>query len=113
MKKGRPPKFQEPRRPITVPFQRPLSVSSRRSILLAAIDSDCAAATVKATKAALLLEEKRQNPVELVEVLPGLSIIVIGPSRYLQKISWLRLVELAPLRFLLTGSRRGSEISKI
>jgi len=80
---------------------------------LAAIDSDCAAATVKATKAALLLEEKRQNPVELVEVLPGLSIIVIGPSRYLQKISWLRLVELAPLRFLLTGSRRGSEISKI
>ena len=34
--------------------------------------------------------------------MPGLAIIVVGPSRYLPKITWLRLVELAPLRFLLT-----------
>ena len=96
MKKGRPPKFQEPRRPITVTL--PESVLAQ----LAAIDPDRAQAIVKATKAAMPLDAKRRKPVELVEVLPGLSIIVVGPSRYLQKLNWLRLVELAPLRFLLT-----------
>ena len=96
MKKGRPPKFQVPRRPVTVTL--PESTLAQ----LAAIDSDRAKAIVKATTAALPLEAKRQKAVELVEVLPGLSIIVVGPSRYLQKIRWLRLVELAPLRFLLT-----------
>lgn len=96
MKKGRPPKFQEPRRPITVTL--PESALAQ----LAAIDPDRAQAIVKATKAAMPLDAKRHKPVELVEVLPGLSIIVVGPSRYLQKLKWLRLVELAPLRFLLT-----------
>ena len=96
MKKGRPPKFQEPRRPITVTL--PESTLAQ----LAAIDPDRAQAIVKATKAAMPRDAKGHKPVELVEVLPGLSIIVVGPSRYLQKITWLRLVELAPLRFLLT-----------
>jgi hypothetical protein len=96
MKKGRPPKFQEPRRPITV------TLPENTLAQLAAIDPDRAQAIVKATTAAMPRDTKGQKPVELVEVLPGLSIIVIGPSRYLQKIKWLRLVELAPLRFLLT-----------
>jgi hypothetical protein len=96
MQKGRPPKFQEPRRPVTVTL--PESTLAQ----LGSIDSDRAKAIVKATHAALPLDVKRQKPVELVEVLPGLSIIVVGPSQYLQKIKWLRLVELAPLRFLLT-----------
>jgi hypothetical protein len=34
--------------------------------------------------------------------MPGLGIIITGPSRYLQKIKWLRLIELTPSRFLLT-----------
>jgi hypothetical protein len=96
MKKGRPPKFEEPRRPVTVTL--PESALAQ----LTAIDSDRAKAIVKATRAALPVEAKLEKAVELVEVLPGLSIIVIGPSRCLQKIRWLRLVELAPLRFLLT-----------
>jgi hypothetical protein len=96
MKKGRPPKFQEPRRPITVTL--PESTLAQ----LVAIDPDRAQAIVKATKAAMPRDAKGHKPVELVEVLPGLSIIVVGPSRYLQKIKWLRLVELAPIRFLLT-----------
>ena len=40
--------------------------------------------------------------VELVEAAPGLGIILVGPSQFLQKIKWLRLVEVAPMRFLLT-----------
>jgi len=96
MQKGRPPKFQEPRRPVTV------TLPESALALLAAIDSDRAKAIVKATKAALPVDAKQQKPVELVEVLPGLSIIVVGPSQYLKKIKWVRLVELAPLRSLLT-----------
>jgi hypothetical protein len=96
MKKGRPPKFKEPRRPITVTL--PESTLAR----LAAIEPDRARAIVKATNAAMPADAKGRNPVELVEVMPGLGIIVVGPSRYLQKIKWLRLIELAPLRFLVT-----------
>ena len=96
MKKGRPPKFQEPRRPITVTLPEDILAQ------LAAIDPDRAKAIVKATRAATPLNEKRRKPVELVEVLPGKSIIVVGPSGYLKEIKGLRLVELAPLRFLLT-----------
>ncbi len=33
--------------------------------------------------------------------MPGLGVIIVGPSRYLQKIKWLRLVQLAPMRYLL------------
>jgi hypothetical protein len=48
------------------------------------------------------VEAKRQNQIELVEVAPGLGIIIVGPSQLLQKIKWLRLVEVAPMRFLLS-----------
>ena len=95
MKRGRPPKFQEPRHPITVTL--PESTLAQ----LAAINSDRSRAIVKAATAALPVDPKRK-PVELVEVLPGLSVILIGTSRYIRKIKWLRLVEVAPLRFLLT-----------
>jgi hypothetical protein len=68
---------------------------------LEAIDPDRAQAIVKATDAAMPLDAKRHKWVELVEILPGLGVIIVGPSRYLQKIKWLRLVEVAPTRFLL------------
>ncbi len=69
---------------------------------LASIDPDRARAIVKLTEAAMPLDAKRQNQVDLVEVSPGLAIIIIGPSQLLQKIKWLRLVEVAPMRFLLS-----------
>jgi hypothetical protein len=47
-------------------------------------------------------ESKLSKQVELVEVASGLAIIIVGPSQLLQKIKWLRLVEVAPLRFLLS-----------
>jgi hypothetical protein len=96
MNKGRPPKFKEPRRPITVTL--PESTLAR----LAAIDADRARAIVKATNAALPTDGKGPKPVDLVEVMPGLGIVIVGASRYLQKVKWLRLIELAPSRFLLT-----------
>jgi hypothetical protein len=96
MNKGRPPKFKEPRRPITVTL--PESTLTR----LLAIDADRARAIVKATNAVMPADGKGRKPVELVEVIPGLGIIIVGPCRHLQKIKGLRLIELTPTRFLLT-----------
>jgi hypothetical protein len=69
---------------------------------LAAINPDRAQAIVKAVGTAAPLDPKHQKSVELVEVAPGLGIILVGPSQYLKRIKWLRLVELAPMRYLLT-----------
>ena len=91
---GRPPKFQGPRRPITVTL--PENTLKR----LASIDADRARAIVKATDAAIPLDVKDYNPIEIVEVGEGLGIIIVGPSPLLEKIEGLRMVEVAPLRFL-------------
>lgn len=93
--KGRPPKFDEPRRPITVTL--PESTLAR----IAALDADRAKAIVKLTDAAIPTHP-RQNSVELIEVAPGLSLIIVGPSQRLREIKWLRMIEVAPTRFLLT-----------
>jgi hypothetical protein len=90
---GRPPKFHEARRPVTVTL--PESTLAR----LASIDPDRARAIVKVTNA---VTPDHAKHVELVEVSPGLGVIIVGPSTLLRKIKWLRLVEVAPTRFLLT-----------
>ena len=95
-RKGRPPKFSESRRPVTVTL--PESILAR----LEAINPDRAQAIVKAVRTAVPRDAKHQKQVELVEVAPGVGIILVGPSRYLKRIKWLRLVEIAPMRYLLT-----------
>jgi hypothetical protein len=96
MKPGRPPKFPGPRHPVTVTL--PEDTLAR----LASVDPDRARAIVKVTDAAMALDADRQKQVDLVEVSPGLAIIIIGPSQVLKKIKWLRLVEVAPMRYLLS-----------
>jgi hypothetical protein len=95
-KTGRPPKFLGPRRPVTV------TLPDDTLAQLAFIDPDRARAIVKVTNAAMALDAKRPSQIELVDVAPGLAIVIIGPSRLLQRIKWLRLVEVAPMRFLLS-----------
>lgn len=95
-KSGRPPKFRGPRRPVTVTL--PESTLAR----LSSIDLDRARAIVKVTDAVIPAEARQQSLVDLVEVSPGLAVILVGPSPRLRKIEWLRLVEVAPLRFLLS-----------
>jgi hypothetical protein len=94
--KGRPPKFRESRRPVTVTL--PETTLAR----LAAINPDRAQAIVKAVGAAVPSDANHPKQVELVEVAPGVGIILVGPSRYLKRIKLLRLVEIAPTRYLLT-----------
>ncbi|HEX2521616.1 MAG TPA: hypothetical protein VHP35_05765, partial [Terriglobia bacterium] len=96
MKSGRPPNFAGPRHPITVTL--PEDTLAR----LASVDSDRARAIVKVTAVAMSADPNRQKQVELQEVSPGLAIIIVGPSRLLRRIEWLRLVQVAPMRFLLS-----------
>ena len=94
-KKGRPPKFEEPGRPVTV------TLPESTLALLATIDLDRSRAIVRATRAAVPRDAELGHLPELVEVSPGVSVILVGPSRCLREIEWLRLMEVAPSRFLL------------
>jgi hypothetical protein len=93
---GRPPKFDEPRRVVTV------TLPERTLRQLAAVEPDLARAVVKVAQKALAGGRSPKAPVELIEAFPGTSVIVVAASRALRKIPWLRLIEIAPSRFLLT-----------
>jgi hypothetical protein len=69
---------------------------------LAAIDEDRARAIVKITDAIVKGDRRRLRPVELVDMAPGKSLIVVGPSQALKRIPFLKLIEIAPAHYLLT-----------
>jgi hypothetical protein len=92
---GRPPKFHEPSRPITVT----LPEATLQSLSL--IDPDRGRAIVKLTKHAVLSEGQPGKAVELVEFSEGIGLLVVASSAALRGISFLQLVEIAPSRFLV------------
>jgi hypothetical protein len=92
---GRPPKFDEPRRPVT------LTLPERTLARLAAVDADRATAIVKLVDS-LLPASNGHRLVDVVEVAPGAAIILVAPSRCLRRIPWLKLAKLSPGRHLLT-----------
>lgn len=94
---GRPRKFSEPSRPITVTLPESTLKGLRQ------IDSDRGRAIVKLTSAAL---RKAHRPgVEIVKIAPHTGLLVIGPCPALRKISFLHLIEVAPARFILALDR--------
>jgi hypothetical protein len=93
---GRPPKFHEPHHPVT------MTLPTRILDQLTQIDSDRARAVVKVTEAVFGTDLGRFKPVELVEMAPGESLIVVGPCIALEKIPWLKLIEISQTRFLLS-----------
>jgi hypothetical protein len=92
---GRPPKFQEARRPVTVTL--PLRVLD----ILKTVDHDLARAIAKLAEMAGR-ELRDRKPVEIVELSPRRGLIVVAESAALRKIEGLRLIEIAPGRFLIT-----------
>lgn len=92
---GRPPKYSEARRPVTV------TLPERILQDLHAINHDRSRAIVKCVETVMANGDRPFKPVELIELTPGKALIVVGPSSSLQQIEWLRLVEIAPLRYLL------------
>ena len=93
---GRPPKYLEPCHPVT------MTLPERILDQLAEIDPDRSRAVVKVTEAVTGTDKKNLNPVDLVEMAPGECLIVIGPSKSLRQIPWLKMIEITPARYLLT-----------
>ena len=92
---GRPRKFTEKSHPVT------MTLPERVLAQLSAVDPDRARAIVKVTEAVIGSDPSKCKPVQLVEVLPGQSVIVVGPCKALQRIPWIRLAEITPARNLL------------
>ncbi len=94
---GRPRKFAEPSRPITVTL--PQSILQA----LEAVNTDRAKAIVKCVEAATApLNPSNGKSITITEVSPGVGLIVMGPCATLRKIPWLRMSEIAPLRYILS-----------
>jgi len=68
---------------------------------LAQIDPDRTRAVVKVTEAVSGQGEGAFKSVELVEMAPGQSLIVVGPNQSLRKIPWLSMIEITPARYVL------------
>jgi hypothetical protein len=103
---GRPPKFNEASRPVTV------TLPERVLRLLAQVSPDRAKAITKLVDRELGVAGSGPSPVDLVEVAPGKAVILVAHSSYLENIPWLRLVEVAPGRHLLSLAP-GTSIEKL
>lgn len=93
---GRPRKFNEASRPVTV------TLPERILQLLASVNPDRAKAIAKVTDDSLGDAESPRQSVELVEVAPDKAAIIVARSKYLEQVPWLRLVEIAPARHLIS-----------
>ncbi len=94
--RGRRPKFDEPRRPVT------MILPERTLGQLAAIDPDRTRAIVKLAAHHAEGGGGGSQVVKVVSVAPGAGVILVGPLRALRRLASLQLVEVAPGRFLLT-----------
>ena len=92
---GRPPKFTESRRPITI------TLPERTLKLLETIDKDRAKAIVKSVDAISFTGENHPL-VEVLEVAPGLGMIFIAPCPSLCSVNFLKLIEITPARYLIS-----------
>ncbi len=94
---GRPPKFPGPRRIITI------TLPERTLSQLSMIDNDRARAIARAAERIVgdqVIDPP--EPVEVIKVAPGTGLILVGPCRYLSRISFIRMVPVAPGRHLIT-----------
>ena len=92
---GRPPKFQEESTPITVTLPR--RILNKISL----VDGDRAKGIVKCVES-FFRKDEGQIPVQIQNVSECSGLIVVGSAKSLQKISWLKMIEIAPSKFLLS-----------
>lgn len=92
---GRPPKFAEASCPVTV------TLPLRTLDALQRIDKDRAKAIVSCVNAVVEGENAAPKGVEIVTAFEGFSLIIVPPCPCLDRLERLRLVEIAPDRFLL------------
>lgn len=94
-KGGRPSKFAEPSRPVTVTL--PLRILDH----LAGIDADRAKAIVRAVEAALASHDP-SSPVREMPFSDDENLLTVADNRFLRRIPWLSLVPVTPGRFLIS-----------
>jgi hypothetical protein len=92
---GRPPKYSEASKPITV------TLPERILQDLHSMNPDRSRAIVKCVEALKAKGDSSFKPVELIKIGPGKALILVGQSSSLRQIKWLRLIEIAPFRYLL------------
>lgn len=92
---GRPPKFREPSAPVTI------TLPNRTIEQLRSIDEDRAKAIVKAVDAVVGTGYDGSLLTEVIEMAPGTALVIVPPSRSLSTIPWLKMIEVAPARYLL------------
>ena len=92
---GRPPKFSEASRPITLT----LPESTLRDLQL--VHPDRGHAIVKLAQRASRGNRSKRPLVEIVKMGVDVGLIIVGQSKVLLQIPFVRLVEVAPARYLL------------
>lgn len=103
---GRPAKFAEPRRPVTV------TLPERVLRLLATVHADRAKAIVRLADLILAADGGLPPPVTTVAIGEGRAIILTSYSERLERLPWLRLVEVVPGRHLLS-IRSGTPVETV
>lgn len=103
---GRPAKFGEPSRPVTV------TLPERILRLLDTVDSDRAKALTKLVDSSLEINGHPPKPVTTVKVAEGKAIILVSYCEPLNRLPWLRLIEVAPARHLIS-IQSGTSIESI
>ena len=105
-KGGRPSKFAEPSRPITVTL--PDRILNR----LVEVDADRALAIVKAVEAVLGEAPTRTEMVRELRFDKDETLLTVADNRLLRSISWLTMIEIAPGHHLLS-LQKGISIEKL
>jgi hypothetical protein len=103
---GRPPKFDEPSRPVT------MTLPLRTLDLLETLGPDRARAIVRFVDIA---SNEMQSTAQLVDMVPiseGSSLLVVPENRSLRQFSWLKMIEVAAGRYLLAVDT-GTPIERI
>jgi len=93
---GRPRKFGEPSRPVTVTLPESTLHQLER------IDADRSRAIVTLANQALGAQDQETWPlVEIVEVAAKVGLVIVGQTQALERIPFVHLVQVAPGRFVL------------
>jgi hypothetical protein len=92
---GRPPKFAEPAKPVTV------TLPERILKKLQLINTDRGLAITKLVDS-FLPEDLQHPPLEIVEVCDGQGLIVVSFSEALSRIPGLQLIRISPDRYIIS-----------
>ena len=103
---GRPAKFAEPSRPVTV------TLPERVLHWLTRVDSDRAKAITKLADFSSSLDGKPRQSVTTVQIARNRAILLVSHSEQLKRLPWLRLIEVAPARHLIS-IRTGTSIESM